>query len=517
MKVLNFKKIYFSLALLALASIADVSAQTVDRPRLPDTQTTATADTPDSSKKKLTHDSVRPLDSPGLQRSEPFNPITKNEELGINPPEVPADTLRHLSLDKAIELLTQNNLTVVATRYNISIAQAQKIAAGLRPSASVTVSVNQLTIPRLFKKPKDFYTTDGVASANSSYTVEYDRLMERGNKRSLRISQADLNAKAAEILVKDALRQQIFQLRQSFLAGLLARENWRLAFDNLGSFDGSQRILAAQVHEGYSAGVDLKRIELQRLQFQRDVSIAEQNFRQSTRDIYNLIGVGDAFSLVDAVQNVNYEDVSMAQQLKADLEILDGNLDVEPVLLSVEDLRRLALENRPDVKVAELNLEAGQVGIKLAQAQQKRDITFGVQYLRSGSDNAIGVVTTVPLMMKKRVEIAIGESQTNVRIAEAQLRLVQTQAITDVEKAFTAYLISRGRLRLFTNHALGNALDVRRIEELSYRDGAKGLLEYLDAQRIYNQTLLDYSQSRYDFLLSLAQLEAATGTNLPVK
>ncbi len=81
-----------------------------------------------------------------------------------------------------------------------------------------------------------------------------------------------------------------------------------------------------------------------------------------------------------------------------------------------------------------------------------------------------------------------------------------------MEKAFTAYQISRARLRLFTGGALSTANDARHIEEIAYHDGAKALLDYLDAQRTYNQTLVDYNQARFDFLMSLYQLEFATGS-----
>ena len=275
--------------------------------------------------------------------------------------------------------------------------------------------------------------------------------------------------------------------------------------------------MAVQVKEGYTAGVDLKRVELQKLQYQRDVSTAEQTLLQSMRDIYNLIGVGDSTSIVDDLKNVNYDDASFTPQIDSELSMLDGNLDIEPVLLSVSDLRRLALENRPDVKNAELGLQAAKAGRNLAHAQQQRDITLGGQYVHTGSDNTIGVVATIPLGVKTRAAIAEAQAQVNLKLAESQLRLVQTQALTDVEKAFTGYMTSRSRLHLFTDHALIQAFDVRKIEEISYRDGAKGLLDYLDAQHIYNQTLLDYNQARYDYLLSLTQLEGGIGTKLPIK
>ena len=126
----------------------------------------------------------------------------------------------------------------------------------------------------------------------------------------------------------------------------------------------------------------------------------------------------------------------------------------------------------------------------------------------------MGAVVSIPLGIAPRANAAIAQATATKLQAEAQLRLAQTQALTDVEKAFTAYRISRDRLRLFTGSALNMAGDVRRIEEIAYRDGAKGLLDFLDAQRTYNQTVVDYNQARYDFLISLYQLELATGATL---
>ncbi len=521
MNFLNLKKLYFSSFLISaafLTGLTTATAQTAELQSATGAKEEAKIVKTDFTENQSADSAIKPADSIDLPPSPPeIYSIAKNEKTAINPPKVDANTLRHLSLDSALNLLTQNNLSVIAARYNVNLAQAQKIVAALRPAASVTVTFNQLTIPRLFRTPSEFYTTNGNAAANASYIIEYDRLIERGNKRNLRVSQADLNSRAAESLVRDALRQQTSQLKQSFLTALLARENLSVALDNYKTFETSQIILGAQVKEGYAAGVDLKRIELQKLQYQRDISTAEQNFQQSTRDIYNLIGIGDAFSVVDDVKSVNYDDAAFIPQMKTDLEILEGNLDIAPVLLSIADLRTTALENRPDVKNAELNLEAAKAGFKLAQALQKRDITVGAQYMRSGSDNTVGVTATVLLGIKKRAELAQTQAQINIKLAESNLRLVQTQALTDVEKAFTAYMTSRARLHLFTDKALVNAFDVRKIVEISYRAGAKGLLDYLDAQRIYNQTLLDYNQTRFDFLLSLTQLEAAAGTKIADK
>ncbi len=495
--VSNSKALYFRIFLIA--ATAGIFATTATVGQAPDIRNPA------------------PNDTSARLPPRPYEVADKTKSRAVNQPKAKSDTIKHLSLDSAVDLLTRNNLSVIAARFNVNMAEAQKLVAGLRPQASLTVNLTNFTIPRVFQHPYEIYTTNGNAAANVTYGIEYDRLLERGDKRNLRISQAELNRQASETQVLDILRQQISQLKQTFLSAVLARENLRVALDNYRSFNGSQIILASQVAEGYAAGVDLKRIELQKLSFQHDISNSEQTFQQSIRDIYNLIGAGDSVSVIDDLKTINYDNATFMPQMTESLDILDGTLNIQPTLLSVAELRRLAIENRPDIKTAGLNLEAARAGFKLAVAQNSRDITVGVQYLHQGNENTVGATATIPLGLKQRAELAEAQAQVNIKIAETGLRQAETQAMTDVEKAFTAYMISRERLRLFTDQSLTTAQDVRRIEEISYRDGAKGLLDYLDAQHIYNQTVTDYNQSRYDYLLSLTQLESAVGTKLPVK
>ncbi len=438
-------------------------------------------------------------------------PVASEAAIGPNQAAIPASPpTARLSLQSATDLLIKNNLSVIAVRYNVDILRAQRIAAGLRPNPTVTFSATQFAIPRVFHRLSDAVKTNNEnGAANTAYTVEVDQLIERGGKRELRSEQAEFSIKAAEAQVQEALRQQLFQLRQAFFTAVLARENLRAAQENLDHFDRTENLLIVQVKEGYSAGVDLKRVQLQRLQFQRDLATGGQSYQQAVRDVFNLIGQGDEPSAANSTQLVTFSSPS---QTGLPQEFIDGNLEIIPELLWIDDLRRMALANRPDIKAAELTVEAANAGLKLAEAQRVRDVTVGGQYSRTGSDNTVGVVVGLPLKIGPRANAAIVQATSTRLQAEAQLRLTRTQALTDVEKAFTAYQVSRDRLRLFTSGALATANDVRRIEEIAYRDGAKGLLDYLDAQRTYNQTLVDYNQARFDFLMSLYQLEFATGS-----
>ena len=55
---------------------------------------------------------------------------------------------------------------------------------------------------------------------------------------------------------------------------------------------------------------------------------------------------------------------------------------------------------------------------------------------------------------------------------------------------------------------------LRSIAAVSYQQGALSLIELLDAQRTYNQTVTAYNQARADYQMALWQLEQATGATI---
>jgi cobalt-zinc-cadmium efflux system outer membrane protein len=58
---------------------------------------------------------------------------------------------------------------------------------------------------------------------------------------------------------------------------------------------------------------------------------------------------------------------------------------------------------------------------------------------------------------------------------------------------------------------LGEAKDVRSITEYSYRRGEATLLEFLDAQRAFNETMQNYNDARTDYARSLYLLDSVSG------
>jgi len=188
----------------------------------------------------------------------------RGQSLSVLPAPAPASTSkadipRRLSLDRAEEILLQNNMALTAARYGIDVARAQRLIAGLRPNPIITFGAEQFdfTGSQLTRPFRNLVTTNSDSAANRLYTFRYDYVVERGNKRELRTEVAESQLQAAEAQLLETTRQQLFQLRQAFYAAVLARENVRVADENLDLISSTEQLIKLHVDTGDSSEWEL--------------------------------------------------------------------------------------------------------------------------------------------------------------------------------------------------------------------------------------------------------------------
>ncbi|HZS44056.1 MAG TPA: TolC family protein [Blastocatellia bacterium] len=432
---------------------------------------------------------------------------------------------RRLTLKQAEDLLIQRNLSVIAARYQIDATRAARLIASYKPNPVLTVGAQQFPFySPLAGSFTRFFSTNSDAGAQPTYTFHVDKTIERGSKRELRIAQADFQVKASEALALDAIRTQLFQLRQAFTAALLAQQNLQLVEAINHQYEQTERLTEAKVENGDIAGAELYRVQAGKLQYQQAVIQARVSYEMATRDILNLLGAKaedvSASAIAEASSVTSGPAVQGDQQTQIDgalatapLEI-SGTFDDRPIVQTLGELRQIALTERPDVIVARNNLEAATRGVQLARAQRSRDVILGFEYQRVGDDHAAGLTLQIPLFVYNNQQAAITQADAQRMSAEALLRQAELQATTDVEKAYQAYQSARRVLDLYNKQNLKPVEKLKTISDYSFKEGASSLLEFLDAQRTYNQALTAYNQARSDYQMSLWQLEQAVGRPL---
>src|SRR5262249_46953552 len=191
---------------------------------------------------------------------------------------------RQITLDKAEDILLQNNLTIIASKYGVDLARASRLVASLKPNPIVTFGAEQFDVAHPLRQ---IFSTNSNVAANKFYTLRFDQVFERGNKRELRTAAADFQLRAAEAQVLDATRQQMLQLKQAFTGAVLARENVRVANENLYLINSTEQLIRLHVSTGDTAEWDLIKFQANRVQYQRDLVSAQLTYQQSTRDLLN--------------------------------------------------------------------------------------------------------------------------------------------------------------------------------------------------------------------------------------
>src|SRR5437764_1204963 len=104
-----------------------------------------------------------------------------------NPQTIPAS----LTLAQAEDLLLQRNLTVAAARYQVEASRAARLIASYKPNPVLTVGAEQFPIYGPLHDAPRFFSTNSNAGAQPTFTLRFDKITERGEKRELRTQQAE--------------------------------------------------------------------------------------------------------------------------------------------------------------------------------------------------------------------------------------------------------------------------------------------------------------------------------------
>ena len=399
-------------------------------------------------------------------------------------PAAPQNPPARVTLDQAIDMALKHNHSLQAARTTILQNQALEITANLRPNP--TLSGDTQFLP-LFN-PNDFTTT--YLNNNAQFDLGVGYLFERGQKRQHRLQAAKDQTAVTTAQVGDNERTLTFNVASQFIAALLAQANVELADTDLKSFQQTVDIGEEQTKAGAMSEGDLLKIKLQMLQFQTDVSAAKLARVQAMASLRQLLG---------------YESVPESYEVIGDLEYV-------PVKLGKDDLKALALRQRPDVRAAQLGVTAAESQLSLAQANGKRDVTASVNYSHVGDTNGVSIFGSIelPIFDRNQGEIArtryaVGQSQ---ELSSEQASL----ALTDVENSYEALHTNDEVVQLYQSGYLKDSQDSRDISQYAYQRGAASLLDFLDAERSYRATQLAYRQALASYMTSLEQLRQAVGT-----
>jgi outer membrane protein, heavy metal efflux system len=405
--------------------------------------------------------------------------------LAAGSPALKASPQEKLTVDQAVREALTRNLSLLAEKYNLSVAEAAIITARLRPNPVFSAGWDYLDL-----LGTGFNGSNG--GGPSEYNFRTDFLLERGGKREKRIDLAEKTLNVTQAQFLNTTRLLILEVQSGCIEVLLAKAGLLLAQDNLKSFTGLVEVNTARVAAGDLAEVELVRSRIAALQYQNAMLQADSRLRAAKTRLQTLLGRA-SFN----------PDFDVADELKA---------AGEPP--SLEILRSQALQSRPDLIALRRDRERFASDLTLQQAQRKIDYTLGAQFHRqydNATGSSLGLFLSVPLPLYNRNQGEIERARKQMEQAEARVKAMESDIRTEVENSYLQYATARDLLDNIERNMLAQAREVRETTEYSYRRGEASFVELLDAQRAFNDTIQSYNEARTELMRSIYLIESATG------
>lgn len=399
------------------------------------------------------------------------------------PQPSPAPAAESLTLEAATEQFLRRNLALEAARFEVGVAEAERIGARLRPRPGLTVTAENLKI-------------SGDTPFNRLYEVGLTvaQPIELGNRQALRAEVAERTVTVAEARLTEALQRRLFDLRRTYYEAALARALVQIARENRDNFAELVRFNTVRFEEGYISEGELIKVRLERIKFDSGVANAALALRQANVRLLELLGESDF-------------------ERAAGLEV-GGRLEAGRAQLELAALRQTALASRADIKVAEAQAALSGSVSDLERSRGKGEVTPFAGYRRVGVDNTVVAGVTVPLPFGNRNQGGIARAEAEELVAEANLRLARNRALAEVESAYRAYETAREQVNAYEAGALRQADESREIALVAYREGATDLITLLDAQRTRSEVRASYYRALFDYYTSIFQLGLATGVEI---
>jgi len=390
---------------------------------------------------------------------------------------------RSITISDAVSIFLQQNLQLVAARYDIDTVDAEKLTARLRPNPEVSVGFTDI--------PLDF-RADFIKPQTFSYGVS--QTLELGGKRRKRIDAANAGSDLARADFQIVLWQLTNDVKKKFYAVLLAQALLNLAQENQKTFAEIIKHTTEVFQLGEISGLDLQRLEIEKFKFDTDVANSERDYELALRDLRVTLGGNYRAMEIEVAGTIDY---------------------YQPYEFSLADLRDKAMAARPDLKAAQLSERAAEASIRLQDAQRIPDLTVGAgvdQVPSGGSTYSLGVGIPLPVSNRNQGERAKALIQRMK--AQNDQQLITNQVLSDVDKALVAFEIQKRRVELYRTVVLTKVDDIQRLTEFSLKAGESSTLELLDAIRTRRETLAGFYQTLFDYQASLLDLELATATPL---
>lgn len=376
------------------------------------------------------------------------------------------------SLDELLQMARESSRAVLASRDQVDAARAAVRSAAAFPNPELEVMAG----PARARGPG--------ANPGDTRSVALTQPIDLPGRRGARIDAAGAGLEAAragqaafEADLMARLRVRFYELLRREAELRAAREDQKLMEDIRGR-------IALRVETGEAARYELIKADAETLNAQKLTQAAGFRVEQARSSLRQLVGPA----------------------LAADFTV-KGRLDAVPSVPPLARLQAEAVAANPEL--ARARAEARRAESQLEYERALRLPSLALKASREEDPDLrtsrLGVVVSVPLWDRRSGPV--GEAAANLSRARNDLAAREFSLGQDLQYAYQQYEIAQTQVIALESGIVRQAENALKVAEAAYRFGERGILEVLDAQRVYRAARNELIAARFELASAWAEIE----------
>lgn len=332
-----------------------------------------------------------------------------------------------LTKQEAESLFLHQNLELLASRLEISQAEAQLLQSKFWPNPTFSISDVNLWKNSTVEEQPPIINEWGKTT---QFSLEIEQVIQTAGKRRKNLALKNLTVKEKEYEFEIVLRQLKLDLRNTLTKLQFQNAIQILYKEQIVSTDKLIQAYQSQLKQGNISQAEYIRLKAAAMLFKKELTEATKEYESASANLKTLLGLSS-----------NY-----------DIEITES-LEIPKTKVSeieIENLTHQANESLPEILLAKnFGLQADKQ-LAIEKADRVPDLAFSVSYDRAGNimQNFVGVGLSFDLPVFNRNKGAIKEAQLEIekQAFEYENKIIQNS--NDIQEVFNHYKQS---LELYTS------------------------------------------------------------------
>jgi cobalt-zinc-cadmium efflux system outer membrane protein len=361
---------------------------------------------------------------------------------------------------------------------------------------SIEASKGSLFTARTFQNPEaelEFgglkKNADGGRNTNlDSFEIKqsFDSLGVRFLKSKIASGEVDIR----EEQLRSVWMRTYLDVRRSYSEIILRKKEIELASQNLEAMRQFFSRVQLRYNSGQTLKNDFQRAKIELLKAENDYLSAQTELKTGKARLNLILG----------------------RTMDADFEIVE-ELKEEELSLTFEEIQAIGSENRPDIKIADFELDITRNNLFKERLNRLPSYYLGFKRVDEDDRDDYAVLVGVSLPFWNLNQGEVKKAQAEKDIQEQRVKTVRSQASLDIYEAYLKADLRRKQLDI-AKKSLEESDELSRLANLRYSEGKIDFLNYLDQIRMATQSKVNYYRALFNLSQSVGELEVFLARSL---